>query len=616
MSSEPFEHLVERLSLRAQRHPTLYRLQVMGLALLGYLYIFVLVIGALVVSAGVAAICLFKPVLLVKLVKIIWLPIWFAWSVLRALWVRLEPPQGRALTAKEAPKLFEEIERIRSGMKGPVPYQVLLTDDYNAAVTQVPRLGLLGWRRSYLILGLPLMSALSPDQFRAVIAHEFGHLCAGDSKLGGRIYHARTTWARLQEQMHGGSFLIRKFLDWFAPTFNAYTFVLARAQEYAADQASVRMVGAGPASEALVLAGLGAQFQDAQVWDPLWARVRDEPEPAQRPHSSLLASRNAWNGWTDAQTQLDRALKRETDWADTHPALTDRLEAIGAQGALPRHEGPSAAEVFLGPLAATLAGELDARWLAAVSGKWRERHEEVRAQRAELGTIEEKAAAGGLSEDECWRRAKLTEDLTDATQALPLYDACLAAKPDDPAAMFAVGRLRLARDDESGFALLRRAGELDGDAIKPAAEIAYRYLMDRGRGDDAQPWQDAWTERENVEQAARAERAEFGIDDDYGPHALDAEQAAAVARSLAAFSFVESAWLVRKQVHHLPHWPAELLLVKPRGWRRARPKQWLQQVLDAVPVPAGTTVAIYTKDYAKLLKRIRRVSGGCVYQRK
>ncbi|MCC2659114.1 MAG: conserved hypothetical rane protein, partial [Panacagrimonas sp.] len=212
MTPAQFEQLVERLDRRARRQPGLYRLQVLGLALLGYLYILTLVIGAIAVSIATLALCIFKPVLLVKLIKIIWLPIWFAWSVLRALWVRLEPPQGRPLTAAEAPLLFEEIERIRAAMQGPAPHVVLLTDDYNAAVTQVPRLGLLGWPRNYLILGLPMMSALSPDQFRAVIAHEFGHLCAGDSKIGGRVYHARITWSRLQEQMHErGSWLIRRF---------------------------------------------------------------------------------------------------------------------------------------------------------------------------------------------------------------------------------------------------------------------------------------------------------------------------------------------------------------------------------------------------------------------
>lgn len=613
MSPQEFEQLVDRLSRRAQRHPALYRLQVVGLALLGYLYILLLVIGAVAVSIATAALCIFKPVLLVKLIKIIWLPIWFAWSVLRALWVRLEPPQGRVLQPSEAPRLFEEIERIRSAMGGPHPHVVLLTDDYNAAVTQVPRLGLLGWPRNYLIVGLPMMSALSPDQLRAVIAHEFGHLCAGDSKIGGRVYHARITWSRLQEQMQErGSWLIRRFLDWFAPTFNAYSFVLARAQEYAADQASVRVVGAAPAAEALVLAGVGAHFQQAEIWEPLWKRVRDEPQPAQRPHARLLESGGAMLGWAGAETQLQRSLKRRTDWSDTHPALSDRLAAIGQDGRVPTHGGPSAAQAFLGSLAETLAGELDARWFDAVADQWREQHEHVQERRAQLAELE---ARPTLSTEERTQQARLAEEIHGADAALPLFEALLADQQDDAGANYAVGRLRLAREDESGLPLLRRAVALDDEAAKPEAELAYGFLAERGREAEAQEWRATWLARDELEQQARAERAEFTYKNDYDAAPLDPEVIASITAALARLGFVGSAWLVRKRVTHLPHWHADLLLVKGRWWYWTRPKAWLARVLDQVPVPEGTTVAIYGEDFGKLLKRVKRVAGGRIFHR-
>jgi hypothetical protein len=52
-------------------------------------------------------------------------------------------------------------------------HHVLVTDDFNAAVVQAPRLGLFGWYRNYLLIGLPLAKALTVEQFKAVLAHEF-----------------------------------------------------------------------------------------------------------------------------------------------------------------------------------------------------------------------------------------------------------------------------------------------------------------------------------------------------------------------------------------------------------------------------------------------------------
>jgi hypothetical protein len=36
-------------------------------------------------------------------------------------------------------------------------HEVLVTPEFNASIAQVPRLGVFGWHRNYLRIGLPLM---------------------------------------------------------------------------------------------------------------------------------------------------------------------------------------------------------------------------------------------------------------------------------------------------------------------------------------------------------------------------------------------------------------------------------------------------------------------------
>lgn len=111
---------------------------------------------------------------------------------------------------------------------------MLLSDDFNAAVTQVPRLGIFGWPRNYLLLGLPLMKVLSREQFKAVLAHEYGHLAGGHARLSNWIYRQRQRWGKLlnalSEYQGYGSFLFLPFLRWYTPYFNAFSFPLARAE--------------------------------------------------------------------------------------------------------------------------------------------------------------------------------------------------------------------------------------------------------------------------------------------------------------------------------------------------------------------------------------------------
>ena len=80
---------------------------------------------------------------------------------------------------RSPPTLFAALDGMRQQLKGPRFHHVLLVGDLNAGVIQRPRLGVFGWPSNYLLLGLPLLEALSPQEALAVVAHEYGHLaCA------------------------------------------------------------------------------------------------------------------------------------------------------------------------------------------------------------------------------------------------------------------------------------------------------------------------------------------------------------------------------------------------------------------------------------------------------
>ena len=149
----------------------------------------------------------------------------FFWVVAGAMWVRLDVPKGQRIANSEAPELFALIDKLRRSLGAPRFHHVLITDDFNAAVVQIPRLGLLGLYRNTLLIGLPLMKALNRQQLAAVLAHEFGHLAGGHGRLGNWIYRLRFGWARLaqalQQRRSVGSFAFVPFFKWYAPYFSS-----------------------------------------------------------------------------------------------------------------------------------------------------------------------------------------------------------------------------------------------------------------------------------------------------------------------------------------------------------------------------------------------------------
>ena len=195
----------------AAANPGGYRFRVALLASLGYVYLLVLVVLLL----GIVAFVLYYARLNAAVIKILWIPLVLVGLVLRALWVTIPEPDGKKLEQNEAPELFELIREISTALNGPKAHHVLVSDEFNASIVQIPQFGMFGWLRNYLVVGLPLMRALSPEEFRSVLAHEFGHLSGKHGSFSGWIYRVRQTWiqilTRVHEERSYASFMFERF---------------------------------------------------------------------------------------------------------------------------------------------------------------------------------------------------------------------------------------------------------------------------------------------------------------------------------------------------------------------------------------------------------------------
>ena len=294
--------------------------------------------------------------------------------LIRALWVRLPPPEGWELSRAGFPELFSMIDDVRRRVRGPRIHTVLLVGDFNAAICQVPRLGVLGWQKNYLILGLPLLLALSPDQVKSIVAHEYGHLSGAHARIGAWVYRVRQTWIRLMQafgqSQHWGKGLVQRFLDWYAPYFNAYSFALARANEYQADAIAAEVTSPRDTAAALVATAIQCRHLDEAHWCPLFESAANEPEPPVNAFSSLREKLREPVATATGQAYLEQAMALETTGEDTYPSLGDRLSALAEPAQLLEPIPRSAAEELLGAHLAPLTAHADAGWCSSVVQGW------------------------------------------------------------------------------------------------------------------------------------------------------------------------------------------------------------------------------------------------------
>ena len=618
MTSEQFNALVSRLEDEARKDPESYQAKVLRLALLGNAYIGAVVLLITGVLAGLITLLTVFPALVIKLIAFVGA---FLWITVRAIWIKVPPPKGAEVWQQDAPELFALIEELRAQLDAPRFHHVLITNDFNAAVVQSPRLGIFGWPSNYLLIGLPLLKSLTVEQFKAVLAHEFGHLARDHGRMSNWIYRQRLRWSRLVSVLEAtegkGGFLFRRFLNWFAPYFNAYSFPLARANEYEADATSARLTSPETAAQALTSVNVIANYLGERFWPQVHAQADDQPQPAYAPYSGMAHRVATELDDASVQTWLEQAMARQMTSGDTHPALRDRLLAIGASARLVPPEPDDAADQLLGTALADITDSFDRLWKDGIQPAWEERHKKVQEARrrlAELNTQHESGA--GLTVQEAFERASLTESVGGNTDAaLAQFRALHQRVPDDAVVCMSLGARLLAGNDDAGRVMVERAMELDEDAICRGCELLREYCWRSGREEEARAWHQRLLERAQLEEAAAKERRGISEHDNFEQHGLPEDVLDRLREELRTVPHLEKAYLVRKCLKYLAHRPCFVFGFTAEGrfgfYSKRHAAGVRQAIKQAVHFPGETFMAnVEGEDWRlRLGQEIKTVEG-------
>lgn len=617
MSPARFDAMVARVSELAQREPETYRHRLLGLACLGYGYVLAVLLG--LIGIGVALPWLMNGRAGAATVKLELILIGFVLVIVRAMWVAVRPDEdGVPLTRAEFPQLFETVDRVCAATAAPSLHKVLLTGDLNAAVQQVSRFGIFG-QRNYLMLGLPLLLLLSPHQFEAVLAHEFGHLSHRHGRFGAWIYRIRAGWSRLVEALDQGQswlrFLFGPFFRWYAPLFSAYSFVQARAQEHEADRSAAAAYGARHLADALVRVRLAAGFLERRYWPDVFARVEREAQPPANAISSLPAQVATHLASPAAADDLSAAVAEQTTSADTHPCLRERLAALGESARItPPVAEPAAA--LLGDRLPELARHFDEDWTASVAPQWGERHASACQSRGMLATLLETPEAA-RSPEQWWELCRLTDELDGEDAALVLCRQGAERFPDHRPTRFALGSMLLQRDDADGLVHMEAAMDGDSAITVQGWERTYEFLRRHGREAEAEALYARAVAADDDLGVANRERARIDWRTRYEPQDLPAAVHARIAAAIAAEPEIARAYLVRKQVARMAERPLYVLtVVRRRRWYRFESgtedealATRLLVALDGIPAE----LQIYAGAGRYQLRRIARVAGSQIH---
>lgn len=405
------------------------------------------------------------------------------------------PPRAEGHSVRlgecDAPILFAEIERLRQAVGGPRMDIIAIDDEFNACVIEARRFELVGSCTRTMRLGLPLMSALSPDELRFVIGHEIAHLSRAHGQSWIWLVRVGSAWSTILDHVHDSDRwtdrALTSFANWYLPLLGAARFGLSRAHEYEADRLAAAATSPAAGGSALCALEVRDEFMGRRFWPSVW-RSAARSEIIARPFGHISGELRRALTQNDATRWLRQAMAREADADSTHPALRDRLSALGVAPTLAPAPPTSGAEAFLGAALPAITARLDAQWGDQVGQSWQAARQHYLALQAELDELRQSAAWRERQPDalDLRRMAGLVAELHGPDAARPHFEALHARFPDDAVGLLRVGGWLLADEDVRGLAMVERAMALDAVTAEEGAGAIAAFHWRHGRLAEAQ----------------------------------------------------------------------------------------------------------------------------------
>ncbi len=485
--------------------------------------------------------------------------------VLVAFWVPIERPEGHLIRRDDHPVL-DGLLRDLEAKGAPRIEKIVISHQFNASVTSVPRLGVFGGHVPWLELGMPLLFVLSKEQFKAVLAHELGHAWRGHGRVTNWLYRTSATWQQLSHV--GGIFRIGigSFASWISSVLAACVLHVVREHELEADRIAAKEGSASALVEGLALLEAGsAEWYEPYLNQFLSRAALEEKVPGDLCRGFEARLKDLPRSPTEKAIEV--SFRARTSFKDTHPSLCDRAKALGQSSKSVERAGVPAAKEVFGARYDRVTQGCDESAQAALKGVWAGIRTEMQEslKRYEVLKLKGEGELDASSRLEKLELASLFGGYKlDREEVRRLLDD----HPGHARSCLVYGQQLLSEGDGEGEQWLRKSFELDPSLASVAWESMASYSA-RFLGDAEA--EDSWEKQERtaVAFAKNAARLDgFSKSEQFrSPSLGEAERLGAI-RAVRSNEAVARAWLVRRSEEvEAGRGLAHLLLIEAK-WKR------------------------------------------------
>ena len=421
--------------------------------------------------------------------------LYFSWVCLSMFRMRAEQPAGKPLDAKKFPVLADRINELCDTFNSPEFHNIKLTTRFRIELIRTPVNGFPTNFTNTLLIGLPVMSCMSPLQFKLLLARQVGHLSKKYPSASRQLIHLRNVWDNYaqyyQQSWRPDTILLRLFFTWFAPFYRLSTIAAVRLEAFAKDKLILEITPPARAAEAIAVFEIKKRYLSSDFWPKLNDAAYASAKPPYLPYSSMATIMNKVldHDLDYAQKCYESAINRQVPNTSELPNIMKRLTVINYEDfIMPEPNDEKAASHFIGEHLVELLKQMDNIWFLKNKTIWSKRYKQGVEERRRLKLLREQAAQALLSNKEAREYLLLIDKYIDARKALPLFKEIVKTNSMDSDVCYELGRLLLEADDASGVDALKIAMETDPSKTPESCQHLVSYMAKHGHVQEAQQY--------------------------------------------------------------------------------------------------------------------------------
>jgi hypothetical protein len=402
---------------------------------------------------------------------------------------------GKPLSADLFPVLSDRINELRTTYQSPEFQDIKLTTHFRIQLVRTPGNGFPTSFTNTLLIGLPVMTCMTPLQFKLLLARQIGHLSTKHRSYSRQLVHLRNAWdgyAKIYAQSwKPETILLRLFFAWYAPFFHNSCIPAVRLEAFAKDKLMLEITPPERAAETVAVFEIKKRYLKTDFWQKLNEAAYASAKPPYLPYSAMpTITHKVLDCDSDyAQSCYEASINREVLNTSELPNLMKRLASLGHEDfIMPAPTNDTAAQHFLGEQLNDLLKQMDNIWFLKNKNIWTKRYKQGLEEKRRLKLLRDQAAQALLSNAEAREYLLLIEKYVDAKKALPLFKEIVKTNSMDADVCYELGRLLLEAEDESGIDALKIAMDTDTSKTPDSCKHLVKYMAAHGHTQEAQQY--------------------------------------------------------------------------------------------------------------------------------